>query len=227
MATMPLPFASEFLHYLWRWPHDLLWPMGLKTCWSSGTLSCCLRLNSETSTVSITWVHVIHPTAIRRPMPRSRTVKMPSSCAQMLTQVQSRAEEAFASGSPKCQPTESWTKWMSLSVRWSLPQLKLADATWEGEAQMADLEGQSSARPGLTWTVGRNMQMHARWLCPLPSAAADHSCPGTKVPLSGERYQPQHPVEATRTQSLTGLSRRASCRRTMGRIPVLSGIGLA
>ena len=33
---MPLPFGSEFLHYLWGWPHDLVWPMGLKTCWLSG-----------------------------------------------------------------------------------------------------------------------------------------------------------------------------------------------
>lgn len=147
---------------LWDWKH----------AGHLGT-SCC-SLNSETSMVSVTWLHVIHPTAIRRPTPRSGTV-MFSCCAQMLTQAPSRAGEAFAWSSPKCQPAESWTKFLSLSLAlaWSLPQLKPADATWEGEVQMADLEGQSLARPALTWTVGRNTQMHARWLCPLLSAAAD------------------------------------------------------
>ena len=65
---------------------------------------------------------------------------------------------------------------------------------------MADLEGKSLVWLELTQTVGKNMQMHARWMCPLLSAAADHLCPGMKVPLSGERYQQQHPTEAIRTQ---------------------------
>lgn len=52
------------------------------------------------------------------------------------------------------------------------------------------------------------MQVHVRWMCPLLSVAADHWCPGMKVPLSGERYQQQHPKEANKnTKALLALAK--------------------
>jgi hypothetical protein len=55
------------------------------------------------------------------------------------------------------------------------------------------------------------MQVRVHWMCPLLSVAAEHWCPGTKVSLSGERYQQQHPREAnTYTKTLFALV-KGSC----------------
>lgn len=63
--------------------------------------------------------------------------------------------------------------------------------------------GMSSAQHGLTWIVGKSMQVRVHWVCPLLTVAADHCCPGMKGPPSGERYQQQHPEEANQyTQAL-------------------------
>lgn len=73
---------------------------------------------------------------------------------------------------------------------------------------MGDMEGKSLAQPELTQTVGKNTQVHVRWMCPLLSVAAGHWCPGMKVPLSGERYQQQHPREANKnTNALLALAK--------------------
>lgn len=72
---------------------------------------------------------------------------------------------------------------------------------------MAALDGKSLAQPALTQTVDKDMQMHVRWMCPLLFVVADHWCPGMKVPLSGERYQQQHPKETNKnTEALLASS---------------------
>ena len=66
----------------------------------------------------------------------------------------------------------------------------------------------SSAQHGLTWIVGKSMQVRVHWVYPLLTVAADHCCPGMKGPPSGERYQQQPPAEANQyTQALFVLAK--------------------
>ena len=86
---------------------------------------------------------------------------------------------------------------------------------------MVALEGKCLVKPKLTQTVGKNMQMHVHWMCPLLSVAADHWCPAMKVPLSGERYQQQHPKEANENTKPYWLQQRSLF--LMNNTPLLLG----